>query len=221
MRRLALTLLCPTLVAAQEARQQAASPEMQKWREVQVALAADAAGTVKRKQQLEKSLVELDRREKAVFQAMADVFRVSDPQGVDARLVRETGEQRRPRVEADERSATRLDSIRRAGTASDILAALTLRQQLAERWALETPGILRDWKDLQRRTELALSNLKSDDNPSNPADRKALIKALIDHHERLLKLTRGTLDFESTRGDELRSEAAALLKQIEAAKGPT
>lgn len=94
---LLLLVLCPAILSAQ----------------VTANAPADAAAHTTARQGIEKSIADLQRREKQVLLDFARIWRDSDPQGLDLRFMRDEGEQRRPRVQADELWIARLDSIRR------------------------------------------------------------------------------------------------------------
>jgi hypothetical protein len=216
-RHLALACVWPALLTAQEPAQQGAA--LKKWHDEQVAIGnANLTTRAKRSQETMKTIVDLERREKLMFQAYADVYKVSDSYGFDPDYIKLTGVERRQRVESDERSSAHLDSVRQVGQPAQILTVLMLRRERVDKFAEESTTLEYHWKDMLTRWQRGLDRAKADDKPSNPAPVKAAIKAAIDHFERLVRLGRGVIEFESKRAAEMQAESAALARQIEAGK---
>jgi uncharacterized protein (UPF0335 family) len=216
-RYLALACVWPALLTAQEPAQQGAA--LKKWHDEQVAIGnANQSARAKRSEETMKAIVDLERREKLMFQAYADVYKNSDTYGFDPDYIKATGLERRKRIELDERSSAHLDSVRRVGDPDAILTVLTLRRDQVNTFAEDSRKLEYYWKDMLTRWQRGLDRAKGDDKPSNPAPVKAAIRAAIDHLERLVRLGRGVIEFESKRAAEMQAESNALGRQIEAGK---
>ena len=143
-RYLAVACLWPALLTAQEPSQSGAAA-LQKWHEVQVAIGnANMATRANRAEQIELALLELERREKLVFSAYADVGR-------------------RKRVDMEQRSLAHLDSVRRSAEPIGVLTMLELRHDCVERFANEARTVEHHWKGLLKGWQRKLDRAKGDD----------------------------------------------------------
>ena len=194
---LALTLILPFWTASLRAQ-------------VTAAAAADAAAHAKSRQGVEKSLADLERREKQLFLDLARIFRDSDPQGLDFRFIREEGRMRRPRVQADQAEIARLDSTRQVANAQAVVPALRARQLSASVEASRGDSLVVLWKEVLFRAESSYDHFKGEDKPSNSADVKTRIKDLITFYERVVRLSRAAIEFEASLSKSRRAEAAAI-----------
>lgn len=220
---IAVALLWPALIVAQDsARQQSFAPAQQAWRQQQATVAvASETERARRRAKHDRTLADLERMETTAEQAFRDFMSKDKDVRIKTQYadsVVRTANDRRERLQFDDVSAARLDSIRRVGDFAAIREALVLRRARVARAAKDADVLANDAARLLREQRTAETSLKGEDSPSNPPSVKAYIKAAITYNERYLKIARTALAFETNRASVLFDEQASLDKQIAAAQ---
>jgi len=215
MRAAVMIVLVPAMLSGQEPTPQPGSASPDEWLK-QVAAATDRYGAdrAKLREKFDKNLQNVERREKDALAISRDEFRSAEASWMDPQAFQRGVEARLRFVQWEDSSAARFVAGRRSGQPARIRGALAQRLADVQGSLASVDTALKYAKEMRKRTQKSLDNLKASDRPGAPAAQREYVRKMLDYYDKLDRLAAAREVFYGGYSEMMRKEIGMLEQEI-------